>query len=200
MREVIRLCLEGEIGLPWRLSGKDSTCQCRRHRFDPWSGKIPWRRKWQPIPIFLSVEPHGQRNLVGYSPSCVTKSQIWLSDWKTFAKNWSEYIVTNQQSLCPQEAHSPKSRISWTIPLNHCVIADASKANEVFYFQDSDKLWKEIVLNNEDWLFPCLFFHCKYLYTTAQMLGEYIFLKCDIINLPLLCCMSENLENQKQLS
>ena len=36
--------------------------------FDPWVGKIPWRRKWQPTPIFLSGESHGRRNLVGYSP------------------------------------------------------------------------------------------------------------------------------------
>ena len=43
-------------GLPKWLSGKESTCQCkrcRRHRLDPWSEKIPWRRKWQPSPIFL---------------------------------------------------------------------------------------------------------------------------------------------------
>ena len=36
------------IGLPWWLSGKKPICQCRRHRFDPWVGNIPWRRKWQP--------------------------------------------------------------------------------------------------------------------------------------------------------
>ena len=39
-----------------------------RHRFDPRAGKIPWRRKWKPTPIFLPAESHGQRNLVGYSP------------------------------------------------------------------------------------------------------------------------------------
>jgi len=33
-----------------------------------WVGKIPWRREWQPTPIFLPREFHGQRNLVGYSP------------------------------------------------------------------------------------------------------------------------------------
>ena len=54
--------------LPRWLSGKESTCQCRRHRFDPWVGKIPWRRKWQPTPVFLPGESHGQRSLVGYSP------------------------------------------------------------------------------------------------------------------------------------
>ena len=31
-------------------------------------GKIPWRRKWQPTPVFLPGESHGQRNLAGYSP------------------------------------------------------------------------------------------------------------------------------------
>ena len=52
------------------LSGKELVCQCRRHkrhRFDPWVGKIPWKRKWQPIPVFLPGKFHGQRNLAGYS-------------------------------------------------------------------------------------------------------------------------------------
>ena len=44
------------MGLPRWLSGKESTCQwrrCRRHRFNIWVRKIPWRRKWQPTPVFL---------------------------------------------------------------------------------------------------------------------------------------------------
>ena len=56
--------------LKW-LSGKESACQCgrcRRHGFDPWVRKIPWRRKWQPTPVFLPRKFHGQRSLVGYSP------------------------------------------------------------------------------------------------------------------------------------
>ena len=40
----------------------------RRHGFHPWVGKMPWRRKWQPTPIFLPGEFHGQRSLTGYSP------------------------------------------------------------------------------------------------------------------------------------
>ena len=43
-------------GFPRWLSGKESTCQCkrcRRYGFDPWIRKIPWRRKWQPTPVFL---------------------------------------------------------------------------------------------------------------------------------------------------
>jgi len=36
--------------------------------FDPWIGKIPWKRAWQPSPVFLPGESHGPRNVVGYSP------------------------------------------------------------------------------------------------------------------------------------
>ena len=52
-------------------SGKESTCQCRRFRrlrFDPWVRKIPWRRKWQPSPVFLPGKSHGQKRLAAYSP------------------------------------------------------------------------------------------------------------------------------------
>ena len=58
-------------GLPGWLSGKEPTCQCRRlkrRRFHPWVGKIPWRRTWQPTPVFLPRKSSGQRSLVGYSP------------------------------------------------------------------------------------------------------------------------------------
>ena len=38
--------------------GKRNLLQCRRPRFDPWVGKIPWRREWQPTPVFLPEESH----------------------------------------------------------------------------------------------------------------------------------------------
>ena len=49
-------------------SGKEPAHQCKRHRFDPLVGKIPRRRAWQPTPVFLPGEFHGQRSLVGYGP------------------------------------------------------------------------------------------------------------------------------------
>ena len=55
-------------GLPRWYNGKESTCLCRRHGFDPWVGKKPWRRKWQPNPVFLPGKFHGQRSLLSYSP------------------------------------------------------------------------------------------------------------------------------------
>ena len=51
-------------------SGKEPPCQCRkckRCRLNPWVWKIPWKRKWQSTPVFLSGKSHGQRSLVGYS-------------------------------------------------------------------------------------------------------------------------------------
>ena len=56
-------------GLSRGLSGKESTCRSSsRLGFDPWVGKMPWRRKWQPTPVFLPEKFHGQRSLAGYSP------------------------------------------------------------------------------------------------------------------------------------
>ena len=56
--------------------GKEPTCQHKRHRrlgFNPWVGKIPWRRKWQPTPAFLPGESHGQRSPWGRRESDTTE-------------------------------------------------------------------------------------------------------------------------------
>ena len=45
------------MGFPGGTSGKELNCQHRRHKkcgFDPWVGKIPWRKKWQPTPVILA--------------------------------------------------------------------------------------------------------------------------------------------------
>ena len=60
-----------EMGFASGASGKEPACQCRRRkrpRFDLWVRKMPCRREWQPTPVFLLGESHGQRSLVGYSP------------------------------------------------------------------------------------------------------------------------------------
>ena len=67
--------LPGSInrGFPGGSVGKESSCKAEEAGgeegwFDPCIWKIPWRRAWQPTPVFLPGEPHGQRSLVGYSP------------------------------------------------------------------------------------------------------------------------------------
>ena len=60
-------------------SGKEPTCQFRslkRSKFSPWVGKIPWRREWQPTPVFLSGESHRQRSLAGCSTWGQKKSDM----------------------------------------------------------------------------------------------------------------------------
>ena len=52
------------------LNGKESACQyrrCGRNRFGPWARKIPWRKKWQPTPVFFPEKSHEWRSLAGYS-------------------------------------------------------------------------------------------------------------------------------------
>ena len=59
------------LGFPGGANGKEPAFQCRRHKrwwFNLWVREIPWRREWQPTPIFLPEESHGQRRLAGYSP------------------------------------------------------------------------------------------------------------------------------------
>ena len=59
------------VGFPSGASGKELAYQCRRHnrcRFNPWIGRIPWRRAYHPTPVFLPGESQGQRSLVAYSP------------------------------------------------------------------------------------------------------------------------------------
>ena len=72
------------MGFPGGASGKEPTCQSRRHKwpgFSPWVRKIPWRTPWQPTPVFLPAESLGQRSLAGYSAqSCKameTTEGIW---------------------------------------------------------------------------------------------------------------------------
>ena len=66
-------------GFPGGTSGKEPTCQGRRHkkcRFDPWVRKIRRRRAWQLTPVFLPGEAHGQWSLAGYSPWGLTESDM----------------------------------------------------------------------------------------------------------------------------
>ena len=68
-------------GFPGGARGKESICQCRRLRkreFDLWIGKIPWRRKWQPTPVFLPGKSMDRGAWLA-TVHAVTKSWTWLS-------------------------------------------------------------------------------------------------------------------------
>ena len=62
------------MGFPGGTSDKEPAFQCKRLKrcgFDPWVRKIPWRRKWQPTPVFSPGESHGHRSLAGYIHICM---------------------------------------------------------------------------------------------------------------------------------
>ena len=70
-KDVLKIACVFFFSVPGGSRGKNSTFQYRRHKrhkLDPWVGKILWRKAQQPIPGFLPGESHGQRSLAGYSP------------------------------------------------------------------------------------------------------------------------------------
>ena len=93
-------------------SGKKPACQCRRHKncgFDPWIGKIPWRRAQQPTPVFLPGESHGQRSLEGYSLR-VAKSRTQLKCLSMHACNRPPDIFIEKLCFHYTYKHAYKGR------------------------------------------------------------------------------------------
>ena len=95
-------------------SGKESACQCRRHkrrkrcRFDPWVGKIPWRRAWQPISVFLPGKFCWQRSLVGYSPWGCRVRHNWAP------KHTHKYLFVRETEQCSGKNMHPRTWSSGT--------------------------------------------------------------------------------------
>ena len=86
--------------LPWWLSGKEHSCQCRthrQHRFNPWVGKMPWRRAWQHTPVLLPGKSHAQRMLVDYSQSVTTES---LKNKKNNIRHTSSHFLLRNPLAC----------------------------------------------------------------------------------------------------
>ena len=101
----------GSLEIPKWSSGKESTCQCRRHKrrgFDPWVGKIPWM-VWQPTPVFLPAESHEQRSLVDYSTQGCKESNM------TEALSTHTHIITKatRQGLKSQSRSSVNSKLTF---------------------------------------------------------------------------------------
>ena len=96
-------------GFPSSSAGKESSCnrRRRRHGFDPWVGKIPWRGEWQLAPVFLPGKPQGQRNLMGYSPK---GCRIW-HDWATVYSSSCGGIF-----LLPLKFYTRTKKVAWISP------------------------------------------------------------------------------------
>ena len=76
------------LGKYWvSLVGQGVIClQCRKHRFNPCVGKIPWRREWPLTPVFLPREFHRQRSLVSYSLWGCRVGHYWGTNTFTFIR------------------------------------------------------------------------------------------------------------------
>ena len=92
------------MGFSGDISGKELSCQCRRHEkhgFDPWVGKIPWRRTWQPTSVFLPGESMG-RGAWRATVCGVTKSWTRLSErTHTHTHTHTRRDCRPRQHACP---------------------------------------------------------------------------------------------------
>ena len=85
-------------GFPGVTGGEEPSCQCRRQKgrgLDPWVGKIPQRRAWQPIPVFLPGESHGWGSMAGYSPQGRKRVGQDLSDLA-----WTHVVLKYSYICC----------------------------------------------------------------------------------------------------
>ena len=95
-------------GFPGGASGKEPACPCRRPRrrgFDPWVGKIPWRREWQPTPVLLPGKSHGRRS--------------WKAAVHGIAKSWArqnDFTFTFHFHALEKEMATHSSVLAWRIP------------------------------------------------------------------------------------
>ena len=128
------------MGFPGGASDKEPTCQCRRCKrcgFDPWVGKIPCRRAWQPTPVFLPGESHGQRSLAGYSPWGQKELDITEVTWHACMKSYCGRVgVTKQKPVRPfQNRPLPMS--------SACLLSAEKLQSKIKFNRRSEKMQKE---------------------------------------------------------
>ena len=101
----------------WWLSGKESTCQCRKCRFDPWAGKMPRRRAWQPNPMVKSL---GQR--------------AWWATTHEVTKSWTQLGDCTHDlnhKICSEVHHYPPSCSNQS---NHFLFLSHLTSSHQFFF------------------------------------------------------------------
>ena len=86
--------------------------QCGRPGFNPWVRKIPWRRKWQPTPVFLPGKFHGWRSLVGYSPWGRRVRHALVNTQKKEQRDTKKWIVVTPDE--PLDQDLTKARVEFS--------------------------------------------------------------------------------------
>ena len=108
-----------KLGLPWCLTWSKICLECGRPRFDPWVRKIPWRREWQPTPVFLPGEFHWLRSLVSYSPW--SRREPDMAEWLTHNTHTHTLKLHSQSSSVNMEGNHtragiPEDLVHWGPP------------------------------------------------------------------------------------
>ena len=135
-------------GLPWWLRQYRICLQCKRPGFDPWVGKISWRRKQQPTPVFLPGKSRGQRSLAGYSPQGHKDSDTNERQTLSFP-TWSHEGSTDAHH-CHINKRNPDSSLILFLPSTLCSFFLVS--HQIIFFC---VLVKRVVFN-QHWL-NCFF-------------------------------------------
>ena len=130
---------------------EESVLQCRRPGFNPWFGKIPWRREWLFSPQFLLGESHGQRSLAGYSSWDPKELDMTKQQTHSFGVHFSRSVMSN--SLWPHESQHarplglyaakgfPLNRTFYNILWSHTLtFTETQQAAE----GNKERRWKEI--------------------------------------------------------
>ena len=128
---------------------------------ETWVGKIPWRRKWPPAPVFSPGESHGQRSLAGYSP-WGRKSWTWLNDWPPPPKDRTQsYCISFASHFICHRLLSPGingiyhimpfgllaflsnviDNKLWSIPLDHVIFLVLHMARSLSLFKSQPKYY-----------------------------------------------------------
>ena len=144
---------DSPLGLPLR---QQRIClQCGRLGFDPWVGKIPWRREWQLAPVFFPGESHGQWSLAGFSPwGCKesdTTEQLTLSGQSHQGSFSSlsckrpteplEAWVTHRNLSCG--FNPAKNLVAQSLRNNLCMQCSTLNLDILFYSFQRAFLWTE---------------------------------------------------------
>ena len=123
---VSKLCTRPE-DFPGGSDGKASVYNAGRPGFNPWVGKLPWRRKWHPTAVLLPGKSHGWRSLVGYSPwglkELDTTERLHFTSLKSYLRTrereteWCEVPAAGPTIDIPVSLMFQQS-IGWLLTLN----------------------------------------------------------------------------------
>ena len=155
---------------------KKSVSQCRRHGFNPWVRKIPWRREWQSTPVFLPGKSHGQRNLAGYTPpgrkdSDITEQQDRQTcSWKTVLaqKLGNVPYATGYFPILNSGAHRSSSCLQAVAITT--LLAEVNKLTfgQPLEFQTPHQVWEILEIKGHHWIVHDILWSTKLWSLTSQ--------------------------------